>query len=595
VIENTLVTILSGGHALLIGVPGLAKTKLVETLGITLGLDAKRIQFTPDLMPSDILGAEVLDESTAGKRSFRFISGPVFAQLLMADEINRASPRTQSALLQAMQEQHITVAGARHDLPKPFHVLATQNPLEQEGTYPLPEAQLDRFLMEIDVDYPDRDAERRILFETTGAEETLAKGAMTVDALITAQRLIRRLPVGDSVVEAILSLVRAARPGPDSGETGKFIAWGPGPRIDRRASRPLDRRRARPGRAYSEAPHGTDLPGARRGPHDSGRDPAIENTDRLMAADTGHTAKETVAIRRADGESRTLAASLPRLVLEARRIAANVIHGLHGRRRAGSGESFWQYRRFVSGEPSQNVDWRRSARDDHLYVREHEWEASHTVWIWPDRSPSMAFASRTARESKLERTLIVAFALAELLVAGGERVGIPGLMAPTASRSIIDKMAQAMLHDDTDRPSLPPSFVPSALAETIVLSDFWSPIAEIRTTLAGLSGSGAHGTLVQIVDPAEESFPYSGRVEFVEPEGFGVITAGRAESWVQDYTARLALHRDQIRAETNKLDWLFATHATDRSAAELLLFLHAGMQVSKSGARITTIKAGPAA
>ncbi|ETR76854.1 ATPase AAA [Afipia sp. P52-10] len=230
VVENTLVTILSGGHALLIGVPGLAKTKLVETLGITLGLDAKRIQFTPDLMPSDILGAEVLDESTTGKRSFRFITGPVFAQLLMADEINRASPRTQSALLQAMQEQHVTVAGARHDLPKPFHVLATQNPLEQEGTYPLPEAQLDRFLMEIDVDYPDRDAERRILFETTGAEETQARPAMTPDVLMTAQRLVRRLPVGDSVVEAILSLVRSARPGPDGGEIAKAIAWGPGPR-----------------------------------------------------------------------------------------------------------------------------------------------------------------------------------------------------------------------------------------------------------------------------------------------------------------------------------------------------------------------------
>jgi len=227
VIENTLVTILSGGHALLIGVPGLAKTKLVETLGVTLGLDAKRVQFTPDLMPSDILGAEVLDESTTGKRSFRFIAGPVFAQLLMADEINRASPRTQSALLQAMQEQHITVAGARHDLPKPFHVLATQNPLEQEGTYPLPEAQLDRFLMEIDVDYPDREAERRILFETTGAEETLAKASMNAESLLAAQRLVRRLPVGDSVVEAILSLVRAARPNPE-GE--KLIAWGPGPR-----------------------------------------------------------------------------------------------------------------------------------------------------------------------------------------------------------------------------------------------------------------------------------------------------------------------------------------------------------------------------
>jgi len=314
-----------------------------------------------------------------------------------------------------------------------------------------------------------------------------------------------------------------------------------------------------------------------------------------MAAENRHTAREIVAIRRADGESRTLAASLPRLVLEARRIAANVIHGLHGRRRAGAGESFWQYRRFVSGEPSQNVDWRRSARDDHLYVREQEWEAAHTVWIWPDRSPSMAFASRNARDSKLERCLIVAFALAELLVAGGERVGIPGLMPPTASRSVLDKMAQAMLHDDADRLSLPPSFVPSALAEIVVLGDFWSPITEIRSMLAGLSGSGAHGTLVQIVDPAEETFPYSGRIEFVEPEGFGMITAGRAESWAQDYTTRLTLHRDQIRDETNKLDWLFTTHSTNRSAAELLLFLHASMMVSKSGARSTTVKAGPVA
>jgi uncharacterized protein (DUF58 family) len=310
-----------------------------------------------------------------------------------------------------------------------------------------------------------------------------------------------------------------------------------------------------------------------------------------MAVAEQQQTRETLAIRRADGESRTLAASLPRLVLEARHVAANVIHGLHGRRRAGAGESFWQYRRFVSGEPAQRVDWRRSARDDHLYVREQEWEAAHTVWLWPDRSPSMAFASKAARDSKLERALIVTFALAELLVAGGERVGVPGLMTPTSSRSVIDKMAQAMLHDDADRLSLPPSFVPSALAEVVVLSDFWSPIAEIQTILAGLSASGAHGTLVQIVDPAEESFPYSGRIEFVEPEGFGVITAGRAEKWAGDYVARVALHRDQIRAETNKLDWLFATHTTSRSAAELLLFLHGGMMVSKGSAR-ANVKAG---
>jgi MoxR-like ATPase len=230
VIDRALITVLSGGHGLLVGVPGLAKTKLVETMGIALGLDARRIQFTPDLMPSDILGSEVLEEGAGGKRNFRFISGPVFAQLLMADEINRASPRTQSALLQAMQEQHVTVAGARHDLPKPFHVLATQNPLEQEGTYPLPEAQLDRFLMEIDVDYPGIEAERKILFDTTGADETKAKAAMTAEELLAAQRLVRRLPVGESVVEAILALVRSARPGPDGGEFGKLISWGPGPR-----------------------------------------------------------------------------------------------------------------------------------------------------------------------------------------------------------------------------------------------------------------------------------------------------------------------------------------------------------------------------
>jgi len=230
VVEQALITVLSGGHALLVGVPGLAKTKLVDTMGTLLGLDARRIQFTPDLMPSDILGTEVLEEMPGGKRNFRFIPGPVFAQLLMADEINRASPRTQSALLQAMQELHVTVAGSRHDVPKPFHVLATQNPLEQEGTYPLPEAQLDRFLMEIDVDYPNIEAERRILFDTTGAEESRPRTAMTGDDLISAQRLVRRLPVGESVVEAILALVRSARPGPDAGDIGKLIAWGPSPR-----------------------------------------------------------------------------------------------------------------------------------------------------------------------------------------------------------------------------------------------------------------------------------------------------------------------------------------------------------------------------
>jgi MoxR-like ATPase len=230
VVERSLVALLAGGHALLVGVPGLAKTKLVETLGIVLGLDARRIQFTPDLMPSDILGSEVLEQDDAGRRSFRFIPGPIFAQLLMADEINRASPRTQSALLQSMQEYHVTVAGARHDLPSPFHVLATQNPLEQEGTYPLPEAQLDRFLMQIDILYPELAAERRILLETTGTQEARAANVLTPARLKDIQLLIRRMPVPERVVEAILTLVRSARPGQGNAETDKNVAWGPGPR-----------------------------------------------------------------------------------------------------------------------------------------------------------------------------------------------------------------------------------------------------------------------------------------------------------------------------------------------------------------------------
>ena len=230
VVDLTLAILLAGGHGLLIGVPGLAKTKLVETLGIVVGLDALRVQFTPDLMPSDILGSEVMEEGLDGKRVFRFIRGPIFAQLLMADEINRASPRTQSALLQAMQEHHVTVAGARHDLPSPFHVLATQNPLEQEGAYPLPEAQLDRFLLQVDVGYPDRAAERRILIETTGDREMKPRPVMSAEDLLAAQRIVRRSPIGDRVVEAILDLVRAARPGEGDPELTKGIGWGPGPR-----------------------------------------------------------------------------------------------------------------------------------------------------------------------------------------------------------------------------------------------------------------------------------------------------------------------------------------------------------------------------
>ncbi|MEI6558141.1 MAG: MoxR family ATPase [Rhodospirillaceae bacterium] len=231
VIDLTLITLLAGGHVLLIGVPGLAKTLLVETLGTVLGLDDKRIQCTPDLMPGDILGSEVLEESESGRRSFRFIPGPVFCQLLMADEINRASPRTQSALLQAMQERHVSIAGHDHPLPAPFHVLATQNPLEQEGTYPLPEAQLDRFLMQIDVPYPDLAAERRMMIATTGVAGRTVPAVLDAAGLLAAQQLVRRVPVGEAVVEAILALVRQGRPETSTlAEIRDRVAWGPGPR-----------------------------------------------------------------------------------------------------------------------------------------------------------------------------------------------------------------------------------------------------------------------------------------------------------------------------------------------------------------------------
>ena len=295
VVEQALITVLCGGHALLIGLPGLAKTKLVETMGTVLGLDARRIQFTPDLMPSDIVGSEVLEEAASGKRSFRFIGGPIFCQLLMADEINRASPRTQSALLQAMQEHHVTVAGNRHDVPRPFHVLATQNPIEQEGTYPLPEAQLDRFLMQIDVDYPDHDAERKIVFDTTGTEESKPKPTMTAEELLAAQRLVRRLPVGESVVEAILQAGAlgaagtgdrrhrqadrlgaepARQPGPDAGRAR--------PRSAGRTAVALDRRRAGNGRADPQASHGAHLRRARRRRQPASRHHQAQDARRIV-------------------------------------------------------------------------------------------------------------------------------------------------------------------------------------------------------------------------------------------------------------------------------------------------------------------------
>src|ERR1700761_4827473 len=307
-----------------------------------------------------------------------------------------------------------------------------------------------------------------------------------------------------------------------------------------------------------------------------------------MAVEPRLSNQENVAVRHAVGEGQTLAAAMPRLILEARRVAATVIHGLHGRRRAGPGENFWQYRRFISGEPASRVDWRRSARDDHLYVRELEWEAAHTVWTWPDRSASMIFASQLAIETKLYRALVLTLALGEVLVEGGERVGIPGLMRPTGSRNVVERMAQTILHDRSQRASLPPNFAPAPLSEIVLLSDLWSDIGEVRRTIGQLSSNGARGHVVQIVDPAEETFPYWGRIEFIDPEGGGRITAGRAETWRADYTARVARHRTEIRSETDRLVFSFTIHRTDRPASELLLALHAriGAGTARNAARM---------
>lgn len=276
-----------------------------------------------------------------------------------------------------------------------------------------------------------------------------------------------------------------------------------------------------------------------------------------------------------------LVAAMPRLVLEARRVAASIYHGVHGRRRAGPGENFWQYRRFMDGEPASRVDWRRSARDNLLFVREREWEAAHTIWIWPDCSPSMLFTSNAKIAPKRDRALVLAFALAELLVRGGERVGIPTLMRPTASRNVIERMADTLVHFAGEPPSLPPSFHPGSRDEVVIVGDLWSPTDEVTARIAALSVHGTGGHVVQVVDPAEETFPYTGRIEFEEPEGAGSITVGRAEAWAADFIERVAAHRAAIRNETARRGWSFTVHRTDRPASELLLALHARMSSSR--------------
>ena len=228
-IERLLLGLLSNGHLLVEGLPGLAKTRAIKSMAKNLDAELSRIQFTPDLLPADITGSEIYF-SDGGKGEFRFQEGPIFANLILADEVNRAPAKVQSALLEAMEERQVTIGGKSHTLPDLFLVMATQNPIEQEGTYPLPEAQLDRFLMQVDVNYPELAAERQILLETTGLSETKPQAVLNAERLMQIQSLIRQMPVSDKVVDAILGLVRSARPGQGHASTDKHVAWGPGPR-----------------------------------------------------------------------------------------------------------------------------------------------------------------------------------------------------------------------------------------------------------------------------------------------------------------------------------------------------------------------------
>lgn len=271
-----------------------------------------------------------------------------------------------------------------------------------------------------------------------------------------------------------------------------------------------------------------------------------------------------------------LAASLPRLLVAARRASATVVHGLHGRRRSGVGENFWQFRRFTEGDVTGRIDWRRSARDEHVYIREQEWEAAHTVWLWIDRSRSMAFRSSLSETSKVERAVVLGLALADLLVRGGERVGLLGLTRPTASRVAIEKLGQALVVADEDFGHLPPPAAPIArLAEAVLIGDLLAPEEETAAAVANLAGRGGRGHMVMIVDPVEETFPFSGRTEFFDPDSALKLVAGRADDWRAGYVERLARHRAALAEVARRHGWSFTIHRTDRPATEPLLALHA--------------------
>ena len=280
-----------------------------------------------------------------------------------------------------------------------------------------------------------------------------------------------------------------------------------------------------------------------------------------------------------------LARRLPALLVAAKEVAATAMHGVHGRKRAGVGETFWQFRPFVWGESTTRIDWRRSARDDRVYVREREWEAAHTVWVWMDRSPSMAYVSSLAMQPKIDRALVLGLALADLLVRGGERVGMPGLTRALASRDIVERFAQSLIEDERRSPDdpaeLPPAEALAPRTQAVLIGDFLSTPDDIRATIHAMAARGAQGHVVMIADPVEETFPFSGHTEFLDVDSSATLRVGEARSFRADYVARLAAHRDAVREACFSRGWSFTVHRTDKPAAQALLALRMRLEAGQ--------------
>jgi uncharacterized protein (DUF58 family) len=304
--------------------------------------------------------------------------------------------------------------------------------------------------------------------------------------------------------------------------------------------------------------------------------------------------RRSASVFQREGEAHALADRLPDLLVEAMRVSSTVAHGIHGRRRAGPGETFWQFRQFLSSDAATLIDWRRSASSDHLYVREREWEAAHTLWLWPDLSASMHFRSHLAQVTKADRALVLMLAAAELLVRGGERVALLGLSRPTASRRATTKLAEIIATDGGRaalNTSLPPPVRISRFSGVLLFSDFLDPLEATAERLTYLAGNGVAGHLIQVMDPAEETLPYQGRTEFLGMEGSERWLADRVETLRPQYFARLKLHRAGLEQLANRLGWSFMVHHTDRPAAEPLLALI--MRLQDSGRDYRWAQAAP--